>query len=79
MEVWALEAYGAAHTLRNSDSEERRRGGRVKTYEAIIKGKTFPNRAFGIVQGIDQSCKAWRWILKCSMKTMRKLRSAHRR
>src|SRR3970282_918768 len=39
MEVWALEAYGAAHTLQEmltvkSDDVE----GRVKTYEAIVKG-----------------------------------------
>jgi DNA-directed RNA polymerase subunit beta len=40
MEVWALEAYGAAHTLQEmltvkSDDVQ----GRVKTYEAIIKGE----------------------------------------
>ena len=40
MEVWALEAYGAAHTLQEiltvkSDDVV----GRVKTYEAIIKGE----------------------------------------
>jgi DNA-directed RNA polymerase subunit beta len=39
MEVWALEAYGAAHTLREmltvkSDDVT----GRVRTYEAIVKG-----------------------------------------
>ena len=39
MEVWALEAYGAAHTLQEmltikSDDTT----GRVKTYEAIVKG-----------------------------------------
>ena len=43
MEVWALEAYGAAHTLQEmltikSDDVI----GRVKTYEAIIKGKSLP-------------------------------------
>ncbi len=41
MEVWALEAYGAAHTLQEmltvkSDDVQ----GRVKTYEAIVKGAT---------------------------------------
>ncbi|RAX57769.1 DNA-directed RNA polymerase subunit beta/beta' [Helicobacter monodelphidis] len=41
MEVWALEAYGAAHTLREmltvkSDDVE----GRVKAYKAITKGET---------------------------------------
>lgn len=43
MEVWALEAYGAAHTLQEiltvkSDDVI----GRVKTYEAIVKGKKIP-------------------------------------
>lgn len=43
MEVWALEAYGAAHTLQEiltykSDDIM----GRTKTYEAIVKGKDFP-------------------------------------
>ena len=41
MEVWALEAYGAAHSLQEmltvkSDDVT----GRVKTYEAIVKGET---------------------------------------
>ena len=44
MEVWALEAYGAANTLQEiltvkSDDTV----GRVKTYEAIIKGQNIPN------------------------------------
>ena len=43
MEVWALEAYGAAHTLREiltvkSDDVK----GRAKTYEAIVKGENLP-------------------------------------
>ena len=43
MEVWALEAYGAANTLQEiltvkSDDIV----GRVKAYEAIVKGKTLP-------------------------------------
>ena len=43
MEVWALEAYGAAHTLEEiltvkSDDID----GRTKTYDAIIKGKPIP-------------------------------------
>ena len=43
MEVWALEAYGAAYTLQEiltvkSDDVE----GRVKTYEAIVKGEPIP-------------------------------------
>ncbi len=41
MEVWALEAYGAAHTLQEmltvkSDDVQ----GRVRTYEAIVKGES---------------------------------------
>ena len=44
MEVWALEAYGAAYTLQEiltvkSDDTV----GRVKTYEAIVKGQNVPN------------------------------------
>ena len=43
MEVWALEAYGAAYTLQEiltvkSDDVT----GRVKTYEAIVKGANIP-------------------------------------
>ncbi len=43
MEVWALEAYGAAYTLQEiltvkSDDIK----GRVKTYEAIVKGQNIP-------------------------------------
>lgn len=43
MEVWALEAYGAAHTLQEiltvkSDDVM----GRVKTYECIVKGENIP-------------------------------------
>ena len=44
MEVWALEAYGAAHTLQEmltvkSDDVQ----GRAKMYEAIVKGDNMPN------------------------------------
>jgi DNA-directed RNA polymerase subunit beta len=43
MEVWALEAYGAAYTLQEiltvkSDDVV----GRVKTYESIVKGENIP-------------------------------------
>ena len=43
MEVWALEAYGAAYTLQEiltvkSDDV----AGRVKVYEAIVKGENIP-------------------------------------
>ena len=52
MEVWALEAYGASYTLQEiltmkSDDVV----GRVKTYEAIIKGKNIPS------PGIPESFK----------------------
>ncbi len=44
MEVWALEAYGAAYTLQEimtvkSDDVV----GRVKTYESIVKGENIPS------------------------------------
>jgi DNA-directed RNA polymerase subunit beta len=52
MEVWALEAYGAAYTLQEiltvkSDDVT----GRVKTYEAIVKGENVPE------PGIPESFK----------------------
>lgn len=52
MEVWALEAYGASYTLQEiltvkSDDVV----GRVKTYEAIIKGENIPD------PGIPESFK----------------------
>ena len=52
MEVWALEAYGAAHTLQEiltvkSDDVN----GRVKTYESIVKGENIPE------PGIPESFK----------------------
>src|SRR5699024_7755840 len=52
MEVWALEAYGAAYTLQEiltvkSDDTV----GRVKTYEAIVKGENVPE------PGIPESFK----------------------
>ena len=44
MECWALEAYGAAHTLQEiltvkSDDVE----GRSKVYNAIVRGENFPD------------------------------------
>ena len=52
MEVWALEAYGAAYTLQEiltvkSDDVV----GRVKTYEAIVKGENIPK------SGVPESFK----------------------
>ena len=52
MEVWALEAYGASYTLQElltikSDDVV----GRVKTYEAIVKGENVPE------PGIPESFK----------------------
>jgi DNA-directed RNA polymerase subunit beta len=52
MEVWALEAYGAAHTLQEiltvkSDDIS----GRTKTYESIVKGQSVPE------SGIPESFK----------------------
>ncbi len=52
MEVWALEAYGAAYTLQEiltvkSDDTV----GRVKTYEAIVKGQNVPK------SGVPESFK----------------------
>ena len=43
MEVWALEAYGAAYTLQEMiTTKSDDIVGRVKTYEAIVKGEDIP-------------------------------------
>jgi DNA-directed RNA polymerase subunit beta len=52
MEVWALEAYGAAHTLQEmltvkSDDVE----GRSKVYNALVKGENLPE--FGIPESFN--------------------------
>ena len=62
MEVWALEAYGAAYTLQEmltvkSDDVS----GRVKTYESIVKGEPIQSPACRRVSGCwSRSCRAWR-------------------
>ena len=63
MEVWALEAYSAAHNLQEvltvkSDDV----AGRVKTYEAIVKGE--PIGQPGVPESFNvllKSCRAWAW------------------
>jgi DNA-directed RNA polymerase subunit beta len=52
MEVWALEAYGAAHTLQEmltikSDDVE----GRSRAYNALVKGDNLPE--FGIPESFN--------------------------
>ena len=56
MEVWALEAYGAAYTLQEmltvkSDDVQ----GRVKTYEAIVKGENHLQP--GVPGKLQRSCQ----------------------
>ena len=66
MEVWALEAYGASYTLQEmltvkSDDVV----GRVKTYEAIVKGENIPEP--GIPESFKvliKSCRAYVWMPK---------------
>ena len=75
MEVWALEAYGAAYTLQEiltvkSDDVT----GRVKTYEAIVKGHNVPklracrNRS----RFSSRNCSLCAWTSRFSAKTARK-------
>ena len=78
MEVWALEAYGAAHILQEmltvkSDDVI----GRVKTYEAIVKGESI------LEPGVPESFKVLVKELqslglrsKCSTKTSRSIQFA---
>ncbi len=64
MEVWALEAYGAAYTLQEiltvkSDDVV----GRVKTYEAIVKGQTCRSPACRNPSRCSlRSCKSLAWM-----------------
>ncbi|MDE5598794.1 MAG: DNA-directed RNA polymerase subunit beta, partial [Lachnospiraceae bacterium] len=72
MEVWALEAYGAAYTLQEiltvkSDDVV----GRVKTYEAIIKGDNIPE------PGIPESFKVLLKELQSLGLDVRVLREDH--
>lgn len=75
MEVWALEAYGASHTLQEiltikSDDIQ----GRIKTYEAIIKGKDIPEpgvpESFRVLMHELQRCLLLTCV--CLMKTTTK-------
>ena len=72
MEVWALEAYGASYTLQEiltvkSDDVV----GRVKTYEAIIKGDNIPE------PGIPESFKVLLKELQSLCLDVRVLRDDH--
>ncbi len=72
MEVWALEAYGASYTLQEiltvkSDDVV----GRVKTYEAIIKGDNIPE------SGIPESFKVLLKELQALGLDVRVLREDH--
>ena len=64
MEVWALEAYGAAYTLQEiltvkSDDVV----GRVKTYESIVKGENVPEpgvpESFKVLDQGTAEPRAW--------------------
>ena len=76
MEVWALEAYGAAYTLQEiltvkSDDVV----GRVKTYESIVKGQNIPTP--GIPESFrvcsSRSCSRFLSTFACSTRWARKL------
>lgn len=72
MEVWALEAYGAAYTLQEiltvkSDDIV----GRVKTYEAIVKGENIPE------PGVPESFKVLLKELQSLALDIRVLREDH--
>ena len=72
MEVWALEAYGAAYTLQEiltvkSDDVT----GRVRTYEAIVKGHNVPTaRRAGVLQACWlRSSSPCAWTSRCWIRT----------
>ena len=61
MEVWALEAYGAAYTLQEmltikSDDTV----GRVKAYEAIVKGENIAEPSIPRSSTCSRRCSRWR-------------------
>ena len=66
MEVWALEAYGASYTLQEimtvkSDDVV----GRVKTYEAIIKGEISLSQVFrNPSRYFLRKCSPWVWMFR---------------
>ena len=72
MEVWALEAYGASYTLQEiltvkSDDVV----GRVKTYEAIIKGENIRSRVFRSPSGtLKKSFSPRVWMSEFWQKTV---------
>ena len=67
MEVWALEAYGASYTFQEiltvkSDDVV----GRVKTYEAIIKGDNIPEPGIpDVYKRQNQDCSRLRCMCSC--------------
>ena len=68
MEVWALEAYGASYTLQEiltvkSDDVI----GRVKTYEAIIKGREYSGTRYsGVIQSTSERASVSRTGCSCT-------------
>ncbi len=78
MEVWALEAYGAAYTLQEiltvkSDDVI----GRVKTFEAIVKGKNCQSRASQSPSRYSSmKCSRCRWMSRCWIRTTRRSTSS---
>ena len=59
MEVWALEAYGAAYTLQDADGQSDDVTGRTKVYENIVKGRAQDrSRHAGIVQCAGQEIRS---------------------
>ena len=76
MEVWAMEAYGAAYTLQElltvkSDDVQ----GRTRIYESIVKGdncskRAFPNRS----TCWSRKCNRSDWMSKSAIQTRRNIR-----
>jgi hypothetical protein len=81
MEVWALEAYGAAHTLQEmltvkSDDVE----GRNRIYEAIVKGENFLEPGHRSPSTCSsRSCRVWPWTSSWSPRTGRRRREESER
>ena len=80
MEVWALEAYGSAYTLQEmltikSDDTI----GRVKAYEAIVKGENIAEPSIPeSFKVLLKEMQSWRSTCRCSRTRAARSRSARR-
>ena len=69
MEVWALEAYGAAYTLQNFDRKSDDVSGRTKIYESLVKGDNSLQAGTPQSFNVLMKCRVCAWIYAFVEKT----------